>query len=129
MELLPQGQRNSAKVTYDDQQKINKFSMLIMRKDSLEQTLKQQRQEKEYLDDVSLEIELIDEDELVKYKIGMIFLHLKQTEVVEQLEKDMIVVDSVIDDLETQETELNSQIRDLKTALYAKFGDNINLER
>lgn len=129
MELLPQGQRNSAKVTYDDQQKINTFSMLIMRKDSLEQMLKQQRQEKEYLDDVSLEIELIDEDELVKYKIGMIFLHLKQTEVVEQLEKDMIVVDSVIDDLESQETELNSQIRDLKTALYAKFGDNINLER
>lgn len=129
MELLPQGQRNSAKVTYDDQQKINKFSMLIMRKDSLEQMLKQQRQEKEYLDDVSLEIELIDEDELVKYKIGTLFLHLKQSEVVEQLEKDMLIADSVIDDLETQETELNSQIRDLKTALYAKFGDNINLER
>lgn len=129
MELLPTGKKNNTKVSYDDQQKINKFSMLIMRKDTLEQELLQQRQEKEYLDDAALEIELIDEDEFIKYKVGMIFLHLKQSEVVEQLEKDMELVDSVIDELENEENAVDSQIKDLKTSLYAKFGDNINLER
>ena len=129
MELLPTGKKNNTNVSYDDQQKINKFWMLIMRKDTLEQELLQQRQEKEYLDDAALEIELIDEDEFIKYKVGMIFLHLKQSEVVEQLEKDMELVDSVIDELENEENAVDSQIKDLKTSLYAKFGDNINLER
>ncbi|QLG74166.1 hypothetical protein HG535_0G00500 [Zygotorulaspora mrakii] len=129
MELLPQGQKNNTTVSYDDQQKINKFSKLIMKKDTLEQELKQQRQEKEYLDDVSLELELVDEEELVKYRVGMIFLHLKQADVVEQLEKDIELVDSNVDRLEIEELQLDSQIRELKTSLYAKFGDNINLER
>lgn len=129
MELLPQGKKNNVNVTYEDQQQINKFSKLIMRKDNLEKELSQQRQEKEYLDDVSLEIELIDEDELVPYKIGTIFLHMKQSEVVEQLERDAEAVDSVIEALEGQETELDEDIRVLKSSLYGKFGDNINLER
>lgn len=129
MEMLPQGKRNNTNVTYEDQQKINTFSKLIMRKDNLEKELSQQRQEKEYLDDVSLEIELVDEDELVPYKIGSLFLQLKQSEVVEQLEKDMESVDQLIDSLESQETGLDEEIRVLKSSLYAKFGDNINLER
>lgn len=129
MELLPQGKKNNTNVTYEDQQKINKFSKLIMRKDNLEKELSQQKQEKEYLDDVSLEIELIDEDDLVPYKVGALFLQLKQSEVVEQLEKDMESVDNIIDSLETQDGELDQEIRILKSSLYAKFGDNINLER
>lgn len=129
MELLPQGKKNNTNVTYEDQQKINKFSKLIMRKDNLEKELSQQRQEKEYLDDVSLEIELIDEDDMVSYKVGALFLQLKQSEVVEQLEKDMESVDNLIDSLEAQDSELDEEIRVLKSSLYAKFGDNINLER
>lgn len=129
MELLPQGRKNDVNVTYEDQQRINKFSKLIMRKDNVEKELAQQRQEKEYLDDVSLEIELIDEDELVAYRVGSVFLHMKQSEVVEQLEKDAEVVDGAIDALESQETELEDEIRVLKSSLYGKFGDNINLER
>ncbi|CCC71097.1 hypothetical protein NCAS_0G02100 [Naumovozyma castellii] len=129
MELLPQGKKNNTQVTFDDQQLINEFSKLIMRKDTLEQELAKQRQEKEYLDDVSLEIELIDEEELVQYKVGDIFLFLKQEKVVEQLEKDVQIIDDKIESLETQEVDLDTRISELKTSLYAKFGDNINLER
>ncbi|AQZ16986.1 GIM3 (YNL153C) [Zygosaccharomyces parabailii] len=129
MQMLPEGQKNNTNVTYEDQQKINQFSKLIMRKDAVEQELSQHRQEKEYLDDVSLEIELIDEDEPVQYKIGVIFLVLKQHEVVKQLENDMDTVEESISHLETQSDQLETQIRELKTVLYAKFGDNINLER
>lgn len=100
-----------------------------MRKDAVEQELAVQRQEKEYLDDISLEIELIDEDEKIQYKIGDVFVFLKQSEVVEQLEKDAEQLDSKIEKLEEKESQLDSRISELKTILYAKFGDNINLER
>lgn len=129
MELLPKGKRNSVQVLYEDQQKINEFSKLIMRKDAVEQELAVLRQEKEYLDDISLEVELIDEDEKIQYKIGDVFVFLKQSEVVEQLEKDAEQLDSKIEKLEEKESQLDSRISELKTILYAKFGDNINLER
>lgn len=129
MELLPEGKKNTVEVTFDDQQKINEFSKLIMRKDVCQADLIKQRQEKEYLDDVSLEIELIDEDEKIQYKIGELFVFMKQEKVVEQLEKDTEVIDSKIESLETRESQINDRLSVLKNELYAKFGDNINLER
>lgn len=129
MELLPEGKKNSVQVTLGDQKKINEFSKLIMRKDTIVQELSNGRQEKEYLDDVSLEIELIDEDEKVQYRIGDIFVFLKQSEVIEQLEKDTEIMDVKIEKLESKESEINDRLNVLKSELYAKFGDNINLER
>ncbi|KTA98324.1 Prefoldin subunit 4 [Nakaseomyces glabratus] len=129
MELLPEGKKNNIEVTFADQQKINEFSKLIMRKDALEAELKKERQEKEYLEDVSLEIELIDEDEEVQYKMGEVFVFLKQSKVVEQLEKDTEIIDEKISQLESKQDDLEERIKELKTSLYAKFGDNINLER
>ena len=129
MELLPEGKRNNVQVTLEDQKKINEFSKLILRKDSLELELSKERQEKEYLDDASMELELIDEDEKVQYKIGEIFVYLKQNKVLEQIEKDTDVIDEKIISLEDTLNTIDSRLKELKTQLYAKFGDNINLER
>ncbi|AHY76945.1 ADI_G0051570.mRNA.1.CDS.1 [Saccharomyces cerevisiae] len=129
MELLPQGQRNNTQVTFEDQQKINEFSKLIMRKDAIAQELSLQREEKEYLDDVSLEIELIDEDEPVQYKVGDLFIFMKQSKVTAQLEKDAERLDNKIETLEDKQRDIDSRLDALKAILYAKFGDNINLER
>ena len=129
MELLPQGQRNNTQVTFEDQQKINEFSKLIMRKDAIAQESSLQREEKEYLDDVSLEIELIDEDEPVQYKVGDLFIFMKQSKVTAQLEKDAERLDNKIETLEDKQRDIDSRLDALKATLYAKFGDNINLER
>ncbi|SCU92508.1 LAFA_0F11056g1_1 [Lachancea sp. 'fantastica'] len=129
MELLPEGKKNAVQVLYEDQQKINEFSKLIMRKDAINVELAHFKQEKGYLDDVALEIELIDEEEQIQYKIGETFVFLKQSEVAEQLEKDGETVDAKIEQLEDSEADIDSRIAELKTALYGKFGDNINLER
>ena len=129
MELLQQGQRNNTQVTFEDQQKINEFSKLIMRKDAIAQELSLQREEKEYLDDVSLEIELIDEDEPVQYKVGDLFIFMKQSKVTAQLEKDAERLDNKIETLEDKQRDIDSRLDALKATLYAKFGDNINLER
>ncbi|CAR21624.1 Prefoldin subunit 4 [Lachancea thermotolerans] len=129
MDLLPEGKKNTVQVLYEDQQKINEFSKLIMRKDAINQELAHYKQEKGYLDDVSLEIELIDEDEQIQYRIGEAFVFMKQSEVVEQLEKDAEALDQKIEELEDADSEISSRTSELKTVLYAKFGDNINLER
>ncbi|CEP61000.1 tubulin-binding prefolding complex subunit GIM3 LALA0_S02e04500g [Lachancea lanzarotensis] len=129
MELLPEGKKNGVQVLYEDQQKINEFSKLVMRKDVINMELAQFKQEKGYLDDVALEIELVDEEEQIQYKIGETFVFLQQSEVVEQLEKDGELLDAKIEHLEDTDAEIDSRISELKTALYGKFGDNINLER
>lgn len=130
MELLPEGQKNQVEVLFEDQQKINEFSKLVNKKDVLNQELTKQKQEKEYLDDISLEIELIDEDELINYKItDNAFIKMKQEDVVEKLEKDNEQLDVAIDELESKIIEVDERLSELKEALYTKFGDNINLER
>ncbi|KAG7741707.1 hypothetical protein KL923_000962 [Ogataea haglerorum] len=129
MELLPEGQKNTTEVTWQDQQKINSFSTLISKRDALSATLDENKQEKEYLDDLALEIELVDEDEKLNYKIGDSFVLMKQSEIVERLEKDQELLDSKIRELESQIEDIDQELNNLKMLLYAKFGNAINLER
>ncbi|QPG75925.1 hypothetical protein FOA43_003311 [Brettanomyces nanus] len=129
MELLPEGQKNNTEVNWEDQQKINNFSTLIARKDRLSEELKGYRTEKEYLDDLSMEIELLDEDEKVNYKIGDAFILLKQEEAVEKLQQENDHLDNEISRLESLVEDLDGKLAVLKKQLYAKFGTAINLER
>lgn len=129
MELLPEGQQNKTQVSFEDQQNINAFSKLIMRRDRVETELKQLKQEKEYLDDVSLELELVDEEEAVHYKVGDVFLLLKQHEVIARLESDAALLDERVEKLDSQIQDIDEELGNLKKGLYAKFGNNINLER
>jgi len=76
-----------------------------------------------------MEIELIDEDELVNYKVSSVFIKMKQTDAVEKLEKDSEALDETISELDSKLEVIDDKLSDLKTQLYTKFGDNINLER
>ncbi len=57
---------NKVDVLWEDQQRINQFSKLYSKITVLKNDLSQQEKEKEYIDDVSLELELVDEDESVQ---------------------------------------------------------------
>jgi prefoldin subunit 4 len=114
---------------WEDQQRINEFSKLNGRLAVYDQTLKEQRAEKEFLDDVSMELELIDEDEKVQYKIGDAFVFLPQSEVMERLAEATGKLNSELDHTEELVSETEKQMDDLKRNLYAKFGNAINLER
>lgn len=130
MELLPDGQRNTAtEVSWADQQKINKFSTLINKKDELSATVEKLTSEKEYIDDLALEIELLDDDDKVQYKIGEVFVHLKVEKAVQKIEKENEALDEKISTSNEEIEAIDEQLEELKQALYAKFGNNINLER
>ncbi|KAK6461863.1 Prefoldin beta-like protein [Scheffersomyces coipomensis] len=130
MELLPDGQANTAaEVLWEDQQRINKFSTIINKKDELTAVLNKYKTEKEYLDDLSLEIELLDEDEKVQYKIGEAFVYMKVSKAIERVEKDNEKLTAKIEDIDGTLEGYEESLDSLKTDLYAKFGNNINLER
>lgn len=130
MELLPQGQKNTAtEVSWEDQQRINKFSSLINKKDDLQDTLKNYTVEKEYLDDLGLEIEMLDEEEKIQYKIGEAFFFLSADQATLKIEKQDEELASKISKTEETIDEIDEELASLKKQLYAKFGSNINLER
>ncbi|OVF05533.1 putative prefoldin subunit [Clavispora lusitaniae] len=129
MELLPSGQKNTTEVLWEDQQKINKFSSLINRKDALSEQLQKLKTEKEYVDDLALEIELLDESDKIQYKVGDVFVFLSVTEAVENIEKENESLDTKVEQLSDEIDEIDQQLAQLKAHLYGKFGQNINLER
>ncbi|CUS14901.1 unnamed protein product [Tuber aestivum] len=138
-------------VTREDQDRINKFSTLHQKQGLLKDELEKKSQEKEYIEDVSNELELADEDDLIpfltppplyqhqpssgltlidyaRYKIGDSFFHLPLEEAMHLLEasKEEVgkEVEEIAEKMEANEGVMNS----LKVDLYAKFGKAINLE-
>ncbi|KAG5643380.1 hypothetical protein DXG03_000994 [Asterophora parasitica] len=130
MRMLAQEEENddAAEVTWEDQQRINSFSKLNTRVRNLEVKLQELRSEKEALDDLSQELELADEDQAVLYRVGETFLHMPLPRALKRLEKDQSEIDERISTLAVSAEECESQMKELKVALYAKFGSAINLD-
>uniref|UniRef100_A0A060T987 Prefoldin subunit 4 n=1 Tax=Blastobotrys adeninivorans TaxID=409370 RepID=A0A060T987_BLAAD len=129
MKVLPEGETNDVEVQWEDQKRINTFSKLNSKLEEYEEQLKGFKTEKEYLDDVSMEMELVDEDEMVHYKIGDSFVQLPQSEVMERLEADVEKINKQVADKESEVESITEELEQLKKQLYAKFGHAINLER
>ncbi|KAI7872967.1 Prefoldin subunit 4 [Spinellus fusiger] len=140
-------------VSWADQQKINAFSKLTAKIDYLEEQHEKLKgvviavvvvslpvlipvlhipliqQEKEYLDDVSMELELADEDEPVRYKVGDTFAHMPACDAIERVAKDTELMQLELDSLQSEMETVQGKMTELKASLYAKFGNAINLEK
>ncbi|KAL1962407.1 hypothetical protein VTN77DRAFT_9746 [Rasamsonia byssochlamydoides] len=115
-------------VRREDQEKINRFSRLHQREAVLEEQLKAKRKDKEDLEEVSTELELADEDDLIPYKIGDSFVHLPLSEAQSLLAASTEEIDGEVTRLEESLSDLREELQQLKVALYARFGRSINLE-
>ncbi|KAM0789637.1 hypothetical protein ACM66B_000441 [Microbotryomycetes sp. NB124-2] len=116
-------------VTLQDQQSINAFSRLNSRYDELVIELQDVKQQLEDVEEVETELELMDEDEIVLYKLDSSFLHLPASQAVERLQQTLSNLKQQTLDLETERDDSERQMDELKKVLYAKFGKSINLER
>lgn len=65
---------------------------------------------------------------LLTYRIGEVFIHLSSEETQEYLESAKSKLQEEVKLLESQSGEVKALLGDLKVKLYAKFGNNINLE-
>jgi len=115
-------------VSRADQDQINRFSTLHQKHGVLQEELKKRQQEKEYITDITGELELTEEDDLVPYKIGDAFVNLPLPEVRKRLESSADELDTEIEKLEGQMETAREEMEELKVGLYAKFGKAINLE-
>ncbi|KAI8379356.1 Prefoldin subunit 4 [Radiomyces spectabilis] len=116
-------------VSWEDQKQINEFSKYNARIEDLEEQYEKLKQEKEYLDDVSMELELADEDEPIRHKIGDAFVHIPVSEALERVAKDSEKLEQDLENLRTEIDTVHGKMDELKSNLYAKFGNAINLEK
>ncbi|EAL90855.1 hypothetical protein KXW98_006234 [Aspergillus fumigatus] len=115
-------------VRREDQEKINRFSRLHQRASVLEEQLKAKQKDKEDLEEISTELELADEDELVPYKIGDAFFQLPLADAQSLLASSTEQIDLEVSRLEETLGDVREELQQLKVTLYARFGRSINLE-
>ncbi|SNX86983.1 probable GIM3 - Gim complex component [Melanopsichium pennsylvanicum] len=129
MRMLSEQEANEIEVTWEDQQSINSFSRLNSTYSDVLEDLRVLKENRESLDDLAMELELADEDEAVLYKIADTFVSLPHADAMERLEKEQQDADQEIRALQDKLDGYDQEMKGLKVKLYAKFGDNINLER
>ncbi|XP_063235511.1 prefoldin subunit 4 [Bacillus rossius redtenbacheri] len=115
-------------ITFDDQQKINKFARYNARFEDLKDQLKAKKNDLRNLDNAADDLLLVDDSDMIPYAMGEVFVYRSVPQIQELLEQAKEKVLSEIASLEKQASELESVMSDMKTLLYAKFGNHINLE-
>lgn len=66
--------------------------------------------------------------ERYRFLVGEVFIHMNQEKVNVALEKTVEKLEGEIASIRKEIGEIEKLLSDLKVQLYAKFGDNINLE-
>ncbi|KAI8837038.1 Prefoldin beta-like protein [Chytridium lagenaria] len=129
MKMLSNDDENEVEVRKEDQANINAFAKMNAKLTDLEESVEAKKKEKEYLDDLEGELELFDEDEPVKYKIGDAFVELTLPDCQERLKKDQDDITHDVEEMEKEMEKLKEGMGGLKKLLYARFGKSINLEK
>ncbi|KAB5546509.1 hypothetical protein PHYPO_G00072920 [Pangasianodon hypophthalmus] len=116
-------------VTFEDQQKINKFARSTNRMTELKDEIEAKKKSLQNLEDASDDLMMLEDDDLlIPYHIGDVFISHTQEETQEMLEAAKEALKEEIKSLESRVTSIQEVLGDLKVQLYAKFGNNINLE-
>ncbi|XP_072742650.1 prefoldin subunit 4 [Anoplolepis gracilipes] len=115
-------------ITYEEQQKINKFARQNAKLKDYKEELKLKQNELKNLEDACDELTLMDDDVKIPYYIGEVFVHQCLEKTQSCLEDAKNKKKTEIANLESKCADLKTIMSELKTQLYAKFGSRINLE-
>lgn len=126
MRMLDDHEENDTTVSWEDQKAINEFSRLDVALADARAQLSQRRDDKESLDDLVVEMELVDEDEKLPYLVGSTFVYLPQAAALERAQADAERIEKQIDQLADQADKAEASMKALKVQLYTRFGTNIS---
>ncbi|XP_069099717.1 prefoldin subunit 4 [Pleurodeles waltl] len=116
-------------VTFEDQQKINKFARNTSRLTELKEEIDVRKKQLQNLEDACDDLMMLGDDcSVIPYQIGDVFISHGEEETQEMLEAAKKHLQEEIDALESRVESIHTVLSDLKVQLYAKFGNNINLE-
>ncbi|TMW46774.1 hypothetical protein DOY81_008143 [Sarcophaga bullata] len=115
-------------ISFEDQQKINRFAKHNARMDDLKIELEMKKNDLKSVEEALDEIELFDEDEDIPFLIGEVFLSHKLSRTQELLHEVKEQTLKEIASIEEKANDIKSEMNELKAQLYQRFGSNISLE-
>ncbi|KAK2577165.1 hypothetical protein KPH14_003322 [Odynerus spinipes] len=115
-------------ITYDDQQKINRFARQNAKLEDYKEELKLKQNELKNLEDACDELTLMDDDVKIPYYIGEVFVYQDIEKTQSCLEEAKKKKRAEIASLESKCAELKLTMNKLKTQLYAKFAYGHNMD-
>merc|ERR1711990_118587 len=131
-EKMPANADNAKEVTKVDQEKINQFSrynqqlgdidVAVSKRDKIVTDIKDAA---EIIDD----LQIVEEDAPVYFRIGESFFLQTCDSVGDLIETEKSKLQSELDKFKADKKSIESDMDKLKVSLYAKFGDQIHLER
>ncbi|XP_071824152.1 prefoldin subunit 4-like isoform X1 [Apostichopus japonicus] len=121
-------EKEDVNITFEDQQKINKFATNTNKLTEVEDEIQSKKKQLQNLQDAADELELADEDEAVPYRVGEVFVYQTSEEALKLVEQTKQSLEGDISLLNKDADAIKEILSQLKVQLYAKFGNNINLE-
>ncbi|PIK38556.1 putative prefoldin subunit 4 [Apostichopus japonicus] len=144
-------EKEDVNITFEDQQKINKFATNTNKLTEVEDEIQSKKKQLQNLQDAADELELADEDEAVPYPlstcsviffwlirgfcslwflnlVGEVFVYQTSEEALKLVEQTKQSLEGDISLLNKDADAIKEILSQLKVQLYAKFGNNINLE-
>lgn len=121
-------EKEDVNITFEDQQKINKFARQTNKIAEIEEEIKSKKKQLQNIQDASDELELADEDDPIPYRIGEVFVYQTAEGALKLLEEMKTELEGDISQLDEETISIKEVLGQLKVQLYAKFGNNINLE-
>lgn len=115
-------------ISYQDQSKINTFAINNTKMHELQDELAEKKKELENLNEAIDELVLVDETEIVPFQFGEVFTYLSASDANKEIEINKANLEGEIKSMEAKIEKIKATLSELKTLLYAKFGNKINLE-
>lgn len=116
-------------VTQADQANINRFSNLNVQYEELEAKVQAKKDELDYLSELETDLMMLDDDELVMYKLETSLVHMTSAKATELNERNQKKLSETVNRLQADLEKCDEEMNQLKKTLYQKFGNTINLER
>lgn len=120
--------KGDIEVSKEDQSNINNFSKLNQRFHEKNNELLARDTILEELDDASTELELIDDEGDLRLKFGECFIRVDVDTCKDYVEKLQESTKAERAELKTTVEDLVKKMNKLKSSLYGKFGNSIQLE-
>ena len=120
-------EKADTEISREDQVKINSFSRLNMKFHGMKDEIKKLKDELENLQDAGSTIEEAMGDPL-KLFVGECFIDIDEDAATQYQEKLTDEKQEELEKLTDEIDEVESEMKNLKSFLYARFGQSINLE-
>jgi len=129
MASVAKNQDSEVHITFEDQQQINTFARYNARLQDMKEELETKKKDLQNLTDAGDELLLLDDDTVpIPYQIGEVFVMKAADDANILVESAKENIEKEIAGVEAKCEQHKGVLSDLKVKLYAKFGNNINLE-